>query len=58
MTPTAMAAGMEFFGGLQRDLVAAMSGYADDELAVVRGFLERMTDVIVEHRRPEGAGQR
>ena len=50
MTPAAMAAGGEFFGGLQRDLVAAMSGYPDEELAVVRRFLEDMTEVISAHR--------
>jgi DNA-binding MarR family transcriptional regulator len=53
MTPSAMAAGGEFFGGLQRDLVAAMDGYSDEELAVVRRFLEDMTDVIVRHSRAD-----
>jgi DNA-binding MarR family transcriptional regulator len=53
MTPSAMTAGGEFFGGLQRDLVAAMDGYSDEELAVVRRFLSDMTDVIVRHQRPE-----
>jgi DNA-binding MarR family transcriptional regulator len=53
MTPSAMAAGGEFFGGLQRDLVTAMDGYSDEELAVVRRFLADMTDVIVRHQRPE-----
>jgi DNA-binding MarR family transcriptional regulator len=52
MTDSAMAAGGEFFGGLQRDLMAAMSDYTDDELAVIRRFLAEMTDVIVRHRRP------
>ncbi|WP_448625964.1 MarR family winged helix-turn-helix transcriptional regulator [Geodermatophilus sp. URMC 64] len=51
MSPTAMAAGAEFFGGLQRDLVGAMAGYSDEELAVVRRFLTEMTDVIVRHRK-------
>jgi len=50
MTPAAMAAGGEFFGGLQRDLVAAMDSYSDEELAVVRRFLEEMTEVIVRHQ--------
>ncbi|MGY1604019.1 MarR family winged helix-turn-helix transcriptional regulator [Geodermatophilus sp. SYSU D00815] len=50
MSPTAMAAGAEFFGGLQRDLVAAMEGYTDEELAVVRRFLAEMTEVIVRHQ--------
>jgi DNA-binding MarR family transcriptional regulator len=53
MTPSAMAAGGEFFGGLQRDLVEAMDGYSDEELAVVRRFLEDMTDVIVRHSRAD-----
>ena len=49
-----MAAGFAFFGGLQRDLVAAMRSYSDDELAVVHRFLTEMTEVIVAHQRPEG----
>ena len=53
MTESAMRAGGEFFGGLQRDLLAAMAGYTDEELAVVRRFLVRMTDVVVRHQRPE-----
>jgi DNA-binding MarR family transcriptional regulator len=52
MSESAMAAGGRFFGGLQRDLEAAMAGYADDELAVVRRFLTEMTDVIVRHQSP------
>jgi DNA-binding MarR family transcriptional regulator len=53
MTPVAMAAGGEFFGGLQRDLMAAMSAYGDAELDVVRRFLADMTEVIVTHSRQE-----
>ena len=53
MTESAMRAGGEFFGGLQRDLLAAMAGYTDEGLAVVRRFLVRMTDVVVRHQRPE-----
>jgi DNA-binding MarR family transcriptional regulator len=53
MTPAAMAAGGEFFGGLQRDLAAAMASYSDEELAVVRRFLEEMTEVIVAHQRAD-----
>ncbi len=53
MSDTAMAAGGEFFGGLQRDMVAAMSDYSDEELEVVARFLTAMTDVIVRHQRPE-----
>ena len=52
MSDSAMAAGAEHFGGLQRDLTAAMEGYTDDELAVVRRFLLDMTEVIERHSRP------
>ncbi|NEK84176.1 MarR family transcriptional regulator [Blastococcus saxobsidens] len=51
MSDSAMAAGAEHFGGLARDLSAAMEGYTPDELAVVRRFLVEMTDVIVAHAR-------
>ena len=51
MSDTAMAAGAEHFGGLQRDLLAAMSDYTDDDLAVVHRFLVDMTAVISEHAR-------
>ncbi len=50
MSESAMSAGAAFFGGLQRDLVAAMTSYSDAELAVVRRFLTEMTDVIVRHQ--------
>ena len=56
ISDSAMAAGAEFFGGLQRDLARAMAHYSDDELDVVRRFLTEMTEVIVSHQRP--AGQR
>jgi DNA-binding MarR family transcriptional regulator len=52
ISDSAMAAGGEFFGGLQRDLTAAMADYTDDELVVVRRFLEDMTRVIERHSRP------
>ena len=52
MSDSAMAAGAEHFGGLQRDLTAAMEGYTDDELDVVRRFLEDMTRAIERHSRP------
>jgi DNA-binding MarR family transcriptional regulator len=55
MSEPAMAAGAEFFGGLQRDLMAAMARYSDDELAVVRRFLGDMTEVITEHARSADA---
>ena len=51
LSESAMAAGREHFGGLARDLVAAMEIYSDDELAVVRRFLTEMTDVITRHSR-------
>lgn len=53
MSDEAMAAGAEHFGGLARDLVAAMDGYTDEELAVVRRFLVGMTDVITRHSRED-----
>ncbi|MGY1821957.1 MarR family winged helix-turn-helix transcriptional regulator [Geodermatophilus sp. SYSU D00079] len=52
MSEEAMAAGAEYFGGLNRDLTAAMAGFDDEELAVVRRFLEEMTAVIERHARP------
>jgi DNA-binding MarR family transcriptional regulator len=51
MSDSAMAAGAAFFGGLQRDLVAAMDAYTDEELAVVGRFLAEMTDVVRRHGR-------
>src|SRR5919107_5302492 len=35
LSESAMAAGAEFFGGLNRDLLAAMADYSVDELTVV-----------------------
>jgi DNA-binding MarR family transcriptional regulator len=52
ISDSAMAAGGAYFGGLQRDLTAAMADYSDEELAVVRRFLEDMTSVIERHSRP------
>ena len=49
MTERSMAAGAAFFGGLQRDLVAAMEGFSDADLAVVIRFLTAMTEVIERH---------
>jgi DNA-binding MarR family transcriptional regulator len=51
MSESAMAAGAEHFGGLARDLSAAMERYSDEELAVVRRWLEDMTTVITRHSR-------
>ena len=53
MTDSAMAAGRDFFGGLQRDLIAAMDSYSEAELETVRRFLAEMTGVIVRHQRIE-----
>src|SRR3712207_3765087 len=53
MSDSAMSAGASFFGGLQRDLVAAMGGFSDAELDVVRRFLTGMTDVIPRHSRAD-----
>ena len=55
MSDAAMAEGAEFFGGLQRDLVEAMAGYSDEELAVVRRFLADMTGVVERHSRGAGS---
>jgi len=54
ISDSAMAAGGAFFGGLQRELLAAMEDYTDEELAVVRRFLDRMTEVVRRHERPAG----
>ncbi len=51
MSESAMTAGAEHFGGLARDLSAAMERYTADELAVVRRWLEDMTAVITSHSR-------
>ncbi|MGY2083288.1 MarR family winged helix-turn-helix transcriptional regulator [Blastococcus sp. SYSU DS0539] len=51
MSHSAMAAGAEFFGGLQRDLLAAMEDYSDADLAVVHRFLTGMTAVIEQYAR-------
>ena len=51
MSETAMAAGAEHFGGLARDMSTAMEGYTDEELSVVRRWLEDMTAVITRHSR-------
>lgn len=53
MSDSAMAAGAAHFGGLARDLVAAMADYTDEELAVVHRWLEDMTAVITRHARAD-----
>ena len=55
LSESAMAAGADFFGGLNRDLLAAMADYSDDELTVVRRFLTQMTAVIERHARADPA---
>ena len=52
MSDAAMAAGAAHFGGLQRDLLAAMARYSEQELDAVRRFLTEMTEVIVAHEAP------
>src|SRR3712207_7250226 len=39
ISESAMAAGGQFFGALNRDLLDAMAGFSDEELAVVHRFL-------------------
>ncbi len=51
MSESAMTSGAEHFGGLARDLSAAMERYTEDELAVVRRWLEDMTAVVTRHSR-------
>jgi DNA-binding MarR family transcriptional regulator len=51
ISESAMAAGAEHFGGLARDLSAAMGDYTDEELAVVRRWLEDMTAAVMRHSR-------
>jgi len=58
MSDDAMAAGAAYFGGLQRDLTAAMADYRDEELAVVRRFLVQMTGVVERHARDVEGPQR
>jgi DNA-binding MarR family transcriptional regulator len=56
LSESALTAGSAFFGSLQRELVQAMAGYSDDELAVVRRFLEEMAEVIEHHQAPDTPG--
>ncbi len=53
MSDAAMAAGAQHFGGLARDLTAAMEHYTDEELAVVRRWLVDMTDATMRHSRSD-----
>ncbi|MEX5719804.1 MarR family winged helix-turn-helix transcriptional regulator [Geodermatophilus maliterrae] len=53
MSQSAMTAGAAFFGGLQREIVAAMEGFSDADLAVVRRFLTGVIEVVAaHHQRP------
>ena len=54
MSESAMAAGGRFFGGLNRDLLAAMADYSEEELAVVHRFLSEVTAVVEQHAPAEG----
>ncbi|RFU21381.1 MarR family winged helix-turn-helix transcriptional regulator [Geodermatophilus marinus] len=54
ISDSAMSAGAEFFGGLQRDLVAVMGDFDEAELAVVRRFLQEATGVVAGHARASG----
>ncbi len=51
MSESAMTAGAEHFGGLQRDMAAAMEAYTEEELALVDRFLRDMTDVAGRYAR-------
>ncbi|MGY1729531.1 MarR family winged helix-turn-helix transcriptional regulator [Geodermatophilus sp. SYSU D01062] len=50
MTAPTMAAGAAYFGGLQRELLAAMEDLSDADVAVVHRWLTAVTDVVVAHR--------
>jgi DNA-binding MarR family transcriptional regulator len=49
--PQALALGAEFFGPLNRELLAAMETFSEAELEVAGRFLEAMTEVIASFRR-------
>jgi hypothetical protein len=51
-----MAAGRSYFGALQRDMVAAMDGFDEAELAAAARFLTAMVEVIERHARAAGPG--
>ena len=54
MSESAMAAGTEHFGGLQRALGAAMAGYTEQELALVARVLTDVTDAAGRYARGTG----
>jgi DNA-binding MarR family transcriptional regulator len=49
--PRALALGAEFFGPLNRELLAAMDAFSDADLEVAGRFLQAMTEVIEANRR-------
>ena len=53
--PQALALGAEFFGPLNRELLAAMDAFSDAELQVAGRFLEAMVEVIAANRRARQA---
>jgi DNA-binding MarR family transcriptional regulator len=53
--PRALALGAEFFGPLNRELLAAMATFSDAQLEVAGRFLEAMTEVIAANRRTRHA---
>jgi DNA-binding MarR family transcriptional regulator len=53
--PQALALGAEFFGPLNRELLAAMDAFSDAELQVAGRFLQAMTEVIEANRRARQA---
>jgi DNA-binding MarR family transcriptional regulator len=55
IAPQALALGAEFFGPLNRELLAAMDTFSDAELQIAGRFLQAMTKVIVVNRRAHQA---
>jgi DNA-binding MarR family transcriptional regulator len=53
--PRALALGAEFFGPLNRELLAAMDAFSDAELQVAARFLKAMTEVVGANRRARQA---
>src|SRR3954469_3711374 len=53
MSDSAMAAGAQHLGALQRDLAAAMEGYPKEKLPVALRSLEDRTEVIARHARTD-----
>ena len=51
ISESAMVAGGQFLGALNRDLLDAMARYSDEELAVVHRFLSEATAVVERHAR-------